>query len=85
MSSLTLPLEFNVWSDWGNRNGGEYIRNRTCKKNDGKSKVKVSSTKCNGSDFEVISNELLMHLFKKICLFMKSYTEYKIILNHAKY
>ena len=69
MSSLFLPLEFNVWSEWRNRNGGGHIRNRTCKKNDGESIV--NSTKCNGSNFEIISNELLMILYKKTCLFMK--------------
>ena len=65
MSSFSLPLEFNVWSGWRNSTGGEYNRNRTCEKNDGKSKVKVNSTKCNGSDFEIISNELLVLLYRK--------------------
>ena len=71
MSSLSLPLEFNVWGEWRNRNGGGHIRNRTCKKNDGESIVKVNSTKCDGSNFEIMSNELLMILYKKTCLFMK--------------
>ena len=56
MQSLSFPIEFDVWSKWRNRYGGGYIRNRTCEKNDGESTVKVNSTKCNGSDFEIISN-----------------------------
>ena len=75
MQSLSLSLEFNVSSKWRNRNGGGHIRNRTCEKNYGESTVKVNSTKCNGSDFEIISNELFVILYKKTCLFIK------IILN----
>ena len=73
--TLSLSLEFNVWSGWINRNGTGYIRNRTCEKNDGKSKVEVDSAKCNGSDFEIIGNELLVLLYKKIAFLRK------IILN----
>ena len=76
MSSLSLPLEFNGWCEWRNRNGGGHVRNRTCEKNDGKSIVKVSSTKCNGSNFEIISKELLFILYKKTCLLMKNHAEY---------
>ena len=54
--NMSSSLEFNVWSGWRNRNGNGYIRNRTCEKNDGESKVKVNSAKCNGSDFESIGN-----------------------------
>ena len=72
MQSLSLPIEFDVWSKWRNRYGGGYIRNRTCEKNDGESTVKVNSVKCNGSDFEIISNELLVALQKKTCPFMKT-------------
>ena len=69
---MSLSLEFNVSSKWRNRNGGGHIRNRTCEKNYGESTVKVNSTKCNGSDFEIISIEWLVILFKKTCLFMKT-------------
>ena len=74
MSFLPLPGKFNGWGEWRNRNGGVHIQNRSCEKNYGKSIVKVSSTKCNGSNFEIISKELLIILYKKT--FYDNHAEY---------
>lgn len=50
--------DFTDWSPWSNASDGKgYVRNRTCEVYDGITIKKVDSSKCNGSEIEVIGNK----------------------------